>query len=133
MQLAQAVQAKLDLPQQPVPEVLPARGIYHPDAPGLLKDAAAFDAWRVANPQLAQRPAVALLVHRHHFVNGSTAWLDAWLRRFEAQGLVAYAVFGQQINAQALTDLLEVKAADGQARPHPAVLVLHQVVPQAAG
>ena len=133
MQLAQAVQAKTDLPQQPVPEVLPARGIYHPDAPGLLKDAAAFDAWRVSNPKLAQRPAVALLVHRHHFVNGSTAWLDAWLRRFEAQGLVAYAVFGQQINAQALTDLLEVKAADGQARPHPAVLVLHQLVPQAAG
>lgn len=133
MQLAQAAHRQLVQPALPLPEVLPSQGIYHPDAPGLQKDAAAFEAWRQQNPQLAARPAVALLVHRHHFVNGSTAWLDAWLRRFEAQGLAAYAVFGQQINAHTLTELLAVKAADGRMQPQPAVLVLHQLVPQAAG
>lgn len=137
LQLAQAVVVGQPAPALPPPQTWPARGLYHPDAPDLLADAAAFDAWRAASAApagLAGRPAVALLVHRHHVVNGSTAWIDAWLRRFERQGLAAYAVFGQQLNAASLQALLEVPTQDagGAGRPHPAVLVLHQLVPQAA-
>lgn len=136
LQLARSLVAQQAAPALPPPQTWPARGLYHPDAPGLLPDAAAFDAWRAERADSAgraARPAVALLVHRHHFVNGSTAWVDAWLRRFERQGLAAYAVFGQQLSAASLQALLEVPAreAGGAGRPHPAVLVLHQLVPQA--
>lgn len=141
LQLAWGLVTQQAAPALPPPQTWPARGLYHPDAPGLLPDAAAFDAWRAARADgadlagLTGRPAVALLVHRHHFVNGSMAWIDAWLRRFERQGLAAYAVFGQQLNAASLQALLEVPAQGGGGagvRPHPAVLVLHQLVPQAA-
>jgi cobaltochelatase CobN len=126
--MAGAMAAGEPAPLLPPPRLWPARGLYHPDAPGLLADAAAFDAWRKSG-SLAGRPAVALLVHRYHFVNGSTAWIDDWLHRFERQGLAAYAVFGQQLSAEALAALLQ--QPDG--RPQPAVLVQHQLVPQAAG
>lgn len=134
LQLARAVVAGQAIPALPSPQTWPARGLYHPDAPDLLADAAAWEAWRAAQADRAIRPAVALLVHRHHFVNGSTAWIDAWLRRFERQGLAAYAVFGQQLNAASLQALLELPARHGTStgRAHPAVLVLHQLVPQAA-
>jgi cobaltochelatase CobN len=79
-------------------------------------------------------PAVAVLVHRHHFVDGSTGWLDAWLRTFRQQGLFAYAAFGQQVTAQTLAEVLELPASagSGPGRLHASALVLHQLVPQAA-
>jgi cobaltochelatase CobN len=132
--LARATLAGAAMPALPAPEILPARGIYHPDAPRLLPNAAALEAWRQGQPALRGLPAVAVLVHRHHLVDGSTEWLDAWLRTFRAQGLFAYAVFGQQVSAQTLAEVLELppESGTGPGRLHASVLVLHQLVPQAA-
>lgn len=134
MALARATVAGAALPTLPAPEMLPARGIYHPDAPRLLPNAAALEAWRHDQPALRGLPAVAVLVHRHHFVDGSTEWLDAWLRIFRQQGLFAYAAFGQQATAQTLAEVLELPPTSGigPGRLHASVLVLHQLVPQAA-
>ncbi len=130
--LAQAWQHGQPLPELPPPAPWPARGLYHPEVagalPGVLSDARALRAWQQGQPHWADRPAVALLVHRHHLVQGETAWLDQWLRLFAQQGLFAYAVFGQSLDAAALESLLE--GEDG--RPHPRVLVLHQLVGQPA-
>ena len=120
-------QAAADLP---APRPWPRQGLYHPDAPDFLADVDALQAWH-RDP----RPAVAVLVHRHHFVNGETAWLDAWLRRFDAHGLAAYAVFGQQLDAGGLRQLLVARADRRDSGPetaHPAVLVLHQLVSKGA-
>lgn len=132
--LARATVAGVALPALPAPDILPPRGIYHPDAPRLLPHAAALEAWRQGQPALRSLPAVAVLVHRHHFVDGSTEWLDAWLRTFRQQGLFAYAAFGQQVTAQTLAEVLELPAegGSGPGRLHASALVLHQLVPQAA-
>ena len=125
--LARASQAGQPLPDLPPPQAWPMRGIHHPDAPSLFDDAAAFARWHQAQPRLRDRPAVALLVHRYHFVHGATDWLDAWLRMFERAGFAAYAAFGSQADAASLAALLEI---DG--RPHPRIVVTHQLLPQAA-
>ncbi len=132
--LARATATGVAMPALPAPEILPTRGIYHPDAPRLLPNAAALEAWRQDQPALRVLPAVAVLVHRHHFVDGSTEWLDAWLRTFRQQGLFAYAAFGQQLNAQTLAEVLELPPESGSSpgRLHASALVLHQLVPQAA-
>lgn len=131
LSLARAVVEANALPELPEPHTWPARGVYHPQAPELLVDATAFAAWQDQQPALRTRPAVAVLVHRHHFVNGATGWLDTWLRLFERQGLAAYAVFGQQADAAALRALLEVPDTDGERRLHARLIVTHQLLPQA--
>jgi len=134
MALAHATVAGAPLPALPAPEILPVRGLYHPEAPGLLPNAMALERWRAGQGALRGLPAVAVLVHRHHFVDGSTAWLDDWLRVFQQQGLFAYAAFGQQVTAQTLAEVLELPPASGTGpgRLHASALVLHQLVPQAA-
>ena len=132
--LARATVAGVAMPTLSAPDILPPRGIYHPDAPRLLSNAAALEAWRQGQPALQGQPAVAVLVHRHHFIDGSTEWLDAWLHTFRQQGLFAYAAFGQQVTAQTLAEVLELPAegGSGPGRLHASALVLHQLVPQAA-
>ncbi|HUG25478.1 cobaltochelatase subunit CobN [Piscinibacter sp.] len=125
--LAAAAMAGRPLPELPPPHTWPLRGVHHPAAPTLFADAAQFARWQAEQPALRDRPAVALLVHRYHFVDGETGWIDAWLRAFEQAGLVAYAAFGQRPDAPALAALLEV---DG--RLHARVLVTHQLLPQGA-
>ncbi|PJI98218.1 cobaltochelatase CobN subunit [Acidovorax sp. 69] len=137
MALARATAAgNVAMPPLPNPERVPARGVYHPEAPGLLPNVVALEQWRQGQPALRGQPAVAVLVHRHHFVDGSTEWLDAWLRTFRQQGLFAYAAFGQQLNAQTLAEVLELPSASGTGagpeRLHASALVLHQLVPQAS-
>jgi cobaltochelatase CobN len=105
----------------PPPQAWPARGLYHPRAPGFFADVAQWQRWQGDE---GIRPAVAVLVHRHHFIDSETAWLDRWLQLFEEQGLSAYAVFGQQLDADGLRGLL------GAAPPR--VLVLHQISAQSA-
>ncbi len=119
----------------PLPSPGPVRGVYHPQAPDLMADAAAFARWQQDQPALRNLPPVAVLVHRYHFVNGTTDWLDAWLRRFQTQGLAAYAVFGQQVDPAALAALLELpdeRDAQGTLRPHARAIVTHQLLPQGA-
>lgn len=123
------------LPLLPAAEPWPVRGVYHPQAPDLMADAAAFARWQQDQPALRNLPPVAVLVHRYHFVNGTTDWLDAWLRRFQTQGLAAYAVFGQQVDPAALAALLELpdeRDAQGTLRPHARAIVTHQLLPQGA-
>lgn len=113
----------------PQPTVFPARGFYHAQAPDLFPTAAAWQAWVRQQPDLRNLPSVAILVHRHHFVNGDTAWLDAWLARFATRGINAYAVFGQRLDAGALRTMF-ADPARGQATALPEVVVVNQLVSQ---
>lgn len=132
LSLAQALLSRQPLPALPDPQPWPARGVYHPRSPELLPNAAAFAEWQGRRSELRGRPAVALLVHRHHFVNGATAWLDTWLQAFEQQGMAAYAVFGQQVDAAGLRELLEISDDQGRRRLHARVIVTHQLLSQGA-
>lgn len=130
MTLAHAVIRGLPLPamaELPAVQPWPARGVYHPRAAGLMPDAAAFARWQAGQAILRDLPPVAVLVHRYHFLNGSTAWLDAWLQQFADQGLAAYAVFGQQVDMAGLTALLETPGG-----VHPRAIVTHQLLSQGA-
>ncbi|MDI1258367.1 cobaltochelatase subunit CobN [Aquabacterium sp.] len=134
--LSKALIKGLPAPELPAPQAWPSRGLYHPDAPGLFADAQALSQWQQAQGALRGRPAVVLLVHRYHFVNGATQWIDAWLRMFAKQGMFAYAAFGQQVDAAGLSGLLEVPGPDGangaDRHLHAQVVVIHQLLPQSA-
>ncbi|MDR7333686.1 cobaltochelatase subunit CobN [Roseateles asaccharophilus] len=108
----------------PAPALLPQRGLYHPDLPGPQHLVAnAKDLARLAG----NRPAVALPLHRYHFVQGATGWLDDWLRRFEAQGLFAYAVFSSHLAGESLAPLMELPGG----KPFASIIVNHALLPQA--
>jgi len=107
------------------PQLIPQRGIHYPGAPRLFADAAEFRAW-AAQQGLRGEP-VAILLHRYHFVQGNTAWLDRWLGMFRQQGLLAYAAFSGQLSDKPLSDLLE---RDGQVQAR--VIVNHSLLPQGA-
>lgn len=115
----------------PPPKVFPVRGVYHAQAADFFPDAAALHAWVQQQPNLRGRPSVAILVHRHHFINGDTAWLDAWLDRFADKGMNAYAVFGQRLDAGSLRAMVG-DAGRGQTTPLPEVVVVSQLVSQSA-
>lgn len=129
--LASAMADGRRLPDLPPPREWPEHGLYHPDAGRFFADAAALDAWRDKQAALRGKPAVAVLVHRYHFINGATGWLDAWLRAFAREGMFAYAVFGQQVDAESLSAMLE-KRADTARPAHPRVVVVHQLTPRGA-
>ncbi|RZI83643.1 MAG: cobaltochelatase subunit CobN [Rubrivivax sp.] len=129
--LTKAVIQNQPLPDLPPPQPLPTRGLYHPDAPALFADAQALSQWQQSQAAWRDRPAVVLLVHRYHFVNGATQWIDDWLRLFASQGILAYAAFGQQVDAAGLSSLLEVPGPQGRTL-HARVIVLHQLMPQGA-
>jgi len=116
------------LARAPAPHVWPRRGLYHPDAPGVMPDAAAWLAFQSGQAGLRGRETVAVLVHRHHFVNGQTAWLDTWLRRFAAEGMAAVAVFAQQADEETLRALMGRPGESDRAVAR--VLVAHQLLTQ---
>lgn len=118
------------LPSLPAPEPWPVKGLYHPDAPQVMPDARQWQAWQDGQPTMRGRPSVAVLVHRYHLVNGNTDWLDRWLRLFAKHGLVAYAVFGQQVDAPGLQAMLGLPDGSTQGRAQPSVLVSHQLLSQ---
>lgn len=118
------------LPTDLPPPLPPAKqGVYVPGHDGLFLNAKDVQAWRATQPDLKDKPALAVVVHRNHFVDGSTKWLDAWLRQFEAQGFFAYAAFGKLLNAEQMQELLEEKPGVA----HPKVLVLHKLMMRSAG
>ena len=130
--LAAAHAAGRAAPALPEPRPWPARGLYHPDAPALMADAQAMSRWMQTQSSLRARPAVAVLVHRYHFIDGNTEWLDQWLRLFAQEGMAAYAVFGQQVDEPGLQALLTWPDAQGGTVAHPRVIVSHQLLPRAA-
>ncbi|OWQ93992.1 cobaltochelatase subunit CobN [Roseateles aquatilis] len=107
------------------PQLVPQRGIYAPGAPHLFADIGAFQSW--ASRQGLRGEPVALLLHRYHFVQGNTAWLDRWLAMFRERGLLAYAAFSGQLSDKPLTELLE---RDGHVQAR--VIVNHSLLPQGA-
>ena len=123
--LARAQLAGAPAPDLGPPQLIPQRGIHYPGAPRLFADAAEFRAW-AAQQGLRGEP-VALLLHRYHFVQGNTAWLDRWLAMFRERGLLAYAAFSGQLSDQPLSALLE---RDGQVQAR--VIVNHSLLPQGA-
>ncbi|PZP32121.1 MAG: cobaltochelatase subunit CobN [Roseateles depolymerans] len=123
--LARAQLAGQPAPALAPPLLIPQRGIYAPGAPRLFADAAEFRAW--AQQQGLKGEPVALLLHRYHFVQGNTEWLDQWLAMFRRQGLLAYAAFSSQLGDQPLNALLAPGGAL-QAR----VIVNHSLLPQGA-
>ena len=127
--LARAAVDGRPAPAVPAPAPWPAQGLYLPDHAGTFANAAALAAWQQSQPGLRELPAVAVLVHRYHFVDGGTEWLDTWLRSFRRQGLLAYAVFSSAVGPAELQALLGLPA---EGRAHPRVIVLHQLLPRAA-
>lgn len=115
----------------PTPRVFPVRGLYHAQAADFFPDAAALHAWTQQQPNLRGLPSVAILVHRHHFINGDTAWLDTWLARFADKGINAYAIFGQRLDAGSLRAMVG-DAGRGPSAPLPEVVVVNQLVSQSA-
>lgn len=132
LKLAGAIVEGGALPTLPPPQQWPDQGLYHPGADSFFANARELEAWRAEQPELRGKPAIAVLVHRYHFINGATDWLDAWLTSFSQQGMFAYAVFGRQVDAEGLTDILETKTPGGQTMPHPRVMVVHQLTPRGA-
>ncbi|MGQ3055292.1 MAG: cobaltochelatase subunit CobN, partial [Roseateles sp.] len=111
----------------PAPALLPQRGLYHPDMPGPQHLVGhAQDLAGLAGG----RPAVVLLLHRYHFVQGATGWVDDWLRRFERQGLFAYVAFSSHLAGESLAPLLELPGLQG-GKPFASVIVNHALLPQA--
>ncbi|MBT9495307.1 MAG: cobaltochelatase subunit CobN [Paucibacter sp.] len=123
--IADAQLAGKPLTNLAAPALLAQRGIYHLDAPKLFANATELRRW--ADGRGDHRPAVALLLHRYHFVHGATAWVDDWLRRFEAKGMLAYAVFSSHLAGDSLAALMEDAPAHLQAN----VIVTHALLPQA--
>ncbi|WP_236698307.1 cobaltochelatase subunit CobN [Xylophilus sp. Leaf220] len=130
--LAAAVATGAALPTLPAPQPFATRGLYTPGAPELFADAEAFARWQATQSALKDLPTIALLVHRYHFVNGATDWIDQWIALFRRHGLLAYAAFGPQADAAGLSQLLEVPDGAGGRTLQARALVLHQLVPQAA-
>ena len=130
--LAAAVATGAPLPTLPAPQPFATRGLYTPGAPQLFADAEALARWQATQPALKDLPTVALLVHRYHFVNGATDWLDQWIALFRRHGLLAYAAFGPQADVPGLSQLLEVPDGAGGRTLQARAIVLHQLVPQAA-
>nr|WP_316640950.1 cobaltochelatase subunit CobN [uncultured Roseateles sp.] len=123
--LAQAQLAGKPAPELAPPSLLPQRGLYLPGAPALFANAQDLVRWTEARGD--RRPAVALLLHRYHFVHGATAWVDDWLRRFDQQGILAYAVFSSHLAGDSLAPLMEDSPGHLQAR----IIVNHALLPQA--
>lgn len=121
--------------QLPPPKSFPNRGIYVPGAADFFERVPDLQAWMNTQPGLRGRPSVAVLVHRHHFVNGDTGWLDDLLNRFAGRGINAYAVFGQRLDANGLKALYAAQnAAQKVEQPgaRPDVVIIHQLVSQPA-
>jgi cobaltochelatase CobN len=74
---------------------------------------------------------VAIITHRIHWTQGSTAWLDQWIRRFEVRGIVAFGVFVSQINEQKLNEVLGDPASGKP--PRVQAIVLNQLLTRGVG
>ena len=78
----------------PAPGVPVYSGIYHPDWPGLHRDAASYLAWADARGGLiGGAPVVALTFDRNSWLDGELAAVDCLVAQLEAVGLVPLPVF----------------------------------------
>ncbi len=90
----------------PQPQIMPAAAIFHPDAPGVFADVAAYRAWR-AGAGLAAGPAAAgtvgLLALRSAILPGNTAHVDALIRALDAAGLEPVPAYAGGLDMRAAT------------------------------
>ena len=72
------------------PVEYPIASLYHPDAPGLFEDMAAYLEWFHARPEAppSSAPQVGLILFRSYVLNRNTAHYDAVIRALEARGLI---------------------------------------------
>jgi magnesium chelatase subunit H len=78
----------------PLPESLPATGIYHPDAPKLFETYNSFKNWyeKTRGLRLERERTIGLLLMRPQIIAGSRGHYDRLIRAIEGQGLCCLPV-----------------------------------------
>src|SRR5262249_38822034 len=78
----------------PLPESLPATGIYHPDAPKLFDSYESFKRWyeKARGRRLEREHTIGLLLMRPQIIGGSRGHYDRLIRSIEDEGLAALPV-----------------------------------------
>lgn len=110
-------------PDCPPPQEFPEAGIYHPDYAGrVFPDLASYLAWRGVDPA-ARRPMVGILFHQAHLAAELTGFLDDTVRRIEAAGAVALAMY---MPAMTNGDIARLVSLDGA--PMVDVLINTQIL-----
>ncbi|HEY0836041.1 MAG TPA: cobaltochelatase subunit CobN [Azospirillum sp.] len=98
-------------PDCAAPQEFPEAGIYHPDHPGRvfaeLKD---YLAWRAPDPA-ARPPIIGILFHQAHLGAELTGFLDETVRRIEATGALALAIYAPAMTNGDITRLASVDGA----------------------
>ncbi len=86
------------------PRIFPEAGIYHPDYPGkLFASLPEYLAWKQAVP--AQQPTIGILFHQAYFAAELTGFLDDTIRRIEAGGGLAIALYAPAMTQGDITRL----------------------------
>lgn len=102
--LAAAHLAGLPWQALPAPQVFPATGIYHPQAPNLVfADSPAYLGWKGAP---AGRPVVAIAFHQQAVASAQTAFIDDLIARIEAGGGIALAFYSPVMGKRDFSDVL---------------------------
>ncbi len=98
------------------PQDIPEMGIFHPDAPELFADLAAYRAWRRKQRRKLDAGAVGLLTMRPFALSGNRAHLDLLIRALEARGIEARAAYSPTLDARLTVERFFTDA--GRARRH---------------
>ena len=90
--------------QLPAPQVFPATGIYHPQAPGLvMADTGAYLRWKLAAPG---QPVVGIAFHQQTIASEQTAVIDDLIARIERAGGVPLAFYSPVMGKTDVSDVL---------------------------
>src|SRR5207249_2738578 len=101
----------------PLPETMPAVGIYHPDAPALFASFDSYRKWhdRRARAQglmtLAPAHTVGLLLMRPQIVSGARGAYDGLIRAVEAEGLAVLPAISTFLDNRAACTQFFIEAA----------------------
>jgi magnesium chelatase subunit H len=109
----------------PLPESLPATGIYHPDAPKLFESYESFKKWyeKARGRRLERERTIGLLLMRPQIIGGSRNHYDQLIRSIEEEGLAVLPVLSTFMdNRQASREFFVEPATstDGELAANPA-------------
>jgi magnesium chelatase subunit H len=109
----------------PLPETLPATGIYHPDAPTLFESYESFRKWyeKARRRRLERERTIGLLLMRPQIIGGSRNHYDQLIRSIEEEGLAVLPVLSTFMdNRQASREFFVEPATgtDGEPAANPA-------------
>jgi magnesium chelatase subunit H len=102
----------------PLPESMPATGLYHPDAPNLFESYEGFKKWyeKARGRRLDREHTIGLLLMRPQIIGGSRAHYDRLIRAIEEEGLCCLPVLSTFMdNRQASREFFAEPADVGQA------------------